>query len=97
MTSIASFYFGTKATAPIITPGAAQTATPKIDRLTPGTLKADGSSVDFRAAGSDLADVRGVNVVSGANEIAATNLNATNKALTFKLAIPTASLPAHGT
>jgi hypothetical protein len=89
VTSIASFYFGTKATAGATGAGErSPAAAPKIDRLQPNALKLGAAAALFNATGSGLADVKGVNAVSGTEQIAATDVVASDKSLAFKLAIP---------
>ena len=76
VTSIASFYFGTKAAAPatVSNQETAEEPDPLIESVDPTTGTAGGGPMSVRVSGKNLNNVKGLKIVSGETELLATGL-----------------------
>lgn len=94
VTSIASFYFGAKAGAA----GAPQTesetsASLSIRGILPATRKADGSTAEMEISGDNLGLVKDVKIVSGSNQILASDVLSNDSVIKCNLAVPASAPP----
>lgn len=88
VTSIASFYFGSKTAIQSIDRSATTTASPVVEKLSP-TIYSRGAGVqDFTIQGSGLDRITGLKLNLNGKQIAATSVKATADQIRFKLDIP---------
>jgi hypothetical protein len=91
VTSISSFYFGSRTAGQSTQAPPATTPAPVISTITPDIYKRDSGPQDFKLQGSGLDRITGLKLIRSGKEIAVTEVTATADQVLFKLDIASAS------